>query len=159
LLELRAIKWHDASSFNVAYALCWQRITFYVGKAFAMRRTLIYATSLLCHALMACGSDTSSVAVSLNGCSAANAQTSLSISVADYVFTPACVKITAGSSLTFINRGPSAHTVTSDTGAPNTFDYTAFDPNAVLTVPFTNAGATGVHCDYHSQMKMTVIVQ
>lgn len=124
-----------------------------------MRQYVVYTTLFVCSCLVACGSDTSTVVASLNGCSAATAQTAVNISVQDYAFMPDCVKVAAGSSLTFVNRGPSAHTVTSDTGAPNTFDLTAFDPNASLTVPFDNKGANGVHCSYHAQMKMTVIVE
>lgn len=124
-----------------------------------MRYYFVFLALVGAAALTACGSDTSADDASLNGCSAATAQTALNITVQDYAFVPTCVKVAAGSSLTFQNRGAVSHTVTSDTGMPNTFDNTAFDPNASVTVPFANKGATGVHCSYHSQMKMTVIVE
>lgn len=110
-------------------------------------------------ALAACGSDTTThAAASRNGCSAENAVSANNITVQNFAFVPTCVKVAAGSSLTFINKSVSSHTVSSDTGAPNVFDNTAFDPNGVVTQTFGNAGATGVHCNYHAQMTMTVIV-
>jgi plastocyanin len=83
---------------------------------------------------------------------------SASVTIQDFTFTPATVTIKAGSTVRWTNNGPSAHTVTSDSGvwasgvlgAPGggggygggssggTFDFTFMQPG---TFPY--------HCSIH----------
>lgn len=132
---------------------------FCTRKVFAMQRYAICATLFLSPILASCGSDSSGAASSLDGCNADNAQLVTNVNVLDDYFLPTCAKVKAGSSLTFVNKGSIAHTVSSDAGAPNTFDEETFDPGDVVTIPFSQKGATGVHCNIHAQMKLSVIVE
>jgi plastocyanin len=89
---------------------------------------------------------------------------SVTITVQDFSYTPAAVTIKAGSTVLWVNSGPSAHTVTSDSGfwdsgtlaAPSSaMGSTAYGTVSSSTAggsfqrTFTQPGTFGYHCTIH----------
>jgi|SRR5579883_2541288 len=78
------------------------------------------------------------------------------------VFTPKVVTVTAGTVINFTNTGTAAHTATSDTGAPLTFDSGNLAPGASyqVTIPTGPAMIINYHCTYHQSLGMvgTIVV-
>jgi len=81
-------------------------------------------------------------------------RTVIIISRAD--FSPATLTIAVGSTVIWKNRGPVAHTVTSDDG---TFDSGDLPAGGTFRFTFTKSGTFPYVCDYHPYMKGTIIVQ
>jgi len=86
------------------------------------------------------------------------------ITVQDFSYTPAAITIKVGSTVLWVNNGPSAHTVTSDSGfwdsgalaAPSsTMGSTAYGTAGNSTAggsyqrTFTQPGTFGYHCTIH----------
>jgi plastocyanin len=92
-------------------------------------------------------------------CTAASATATSSIEMTGMEFNPACVKVAAGTTVTFTNNDPFAHTVTSDAGQPETFDSGLVSPGAKFTHTFASAETEAIHCSIHSNMHVTVIAQ
>jgi plastocyanin len=84
-----------------------------------------------------------------------------SVTVQDFSFNPACIVVPAGSAVTWTNSGMANHTVTSDTGAPVTFDSGALGSGGTFTFTFASPGTVNYHCTPHAGIGMvgTVIVQ
>jgi len=84
-----------------------------------------------------------------------------SVTVQDFSFDPACIVVQAGATVTWTNTGMPIHTVTSDTGAPVTFDSGALGSGGAFTFTFANPGTVNYHCIVHQSGGMvgTVIVQ
>jgi plastocyanin len=106
---------------------------------------LIVAVAALALTLGACSSSGSSKS---SGATAA-------ITVKDFAFTSTPVK--AGATVTVHNNGPSTHTVTADDG--KSFDKSV-DPgkDVTFTAP-AKAGTYKFHCNIHTQMHGTLVVQ
>lgn len=85
----------------------------------------------------------------------------MSVGVQDFSFNPACIVVPAGSAVTWTNSGMASHTVTSDTGAPVTFDSGALGSGGTFTFTFASPGTVNYHCTPHAGIGMvgTVIVQ
>ncbi len=98
-------------------------------------------------------------------CTLSSAVSATSVSASDangnYIFTPSCIKVSSGQTVTWTNTGAMIHTATSDSGAPVTFDSGNLSPGQTFAVTFTTPGTIGYHCIYHVSlgMKGTVIVQ
>lgn len=83
-----------------------------------------------------------------------------SITVRDFAFDPACITIAPGATVAWTNTGMPTHTVTSDTGAPVTFDSGALGTGGGFTQTFASPGTVNYHCTVHpSLMTGTIIVQ
>jgi plastocyanin len=82
------------------------------------------------------------------------------VAVEDFKFVPPCISVSAGSTVTWTNTGMPMHTVTSDTGAPATFNSGALGTGGTFTFTFPSAGTVNYHCIPHASigMKGTVIV-
>ncbi len=106
--------------------------------------------------LVGCGSSSGS-----SGCTASNAVATTSVTVKDFSFDPSCIKIAAGDTVTWTNTGVPQHTVTSDTGAPETFDSGSLGTGGTFQHTFTAAETVKYHCTVHVSMGMvgTVIAQ
>lgn len=91
-----------------------------------------------------------------------------SVTIADFMYTPSSVTIAKGGSVTWINNGPSIHTVVSDSTAGST----TFNSGQIIagnsatgaaagtfTVTFPTAGTYAYHCAIHPYMKGTVVVR
>ena len=71
-------------------------------------------------------------------------------------YAPKAFTAKAGQTVTWINRDPSAHTVTSTT---NLFDSGMFPSGGLWSHAFAQAGTYEYYCTLHTWMKGTVIVQ
>jgi plastocyanin len=89
--------------------------------------------------------------------SAPHAATSgTAISVANMAFNPATVTIPLGTTVTWTNTDPVAHTVTATGGA---FNSGHLNPGQSFSHTFTTAGTFDYQCTYHPYMKGTIVVQ
>ncbi len=77
------------------------------------------------------------------------------VAIANFAFNPASVTVAVGGLVTWTNSDSAAHTVTFDSG-PN---CGTLGSGATQTAQFTVAGTYPYHCQIHSSMKGTVVVQ
>ena len=105
---------------------------------------------------LACSSSTSSSSTSTNPC--ANSGAAATVSATDsFAFTPSSVTITVGQSVCWQNTGHQMHTVTDD--ATNGVRFSGNLPGGQTFVhTFTFGGSFSYHCNKHSNMTGTVIV-
>jgi plastocyanin len=98
---------------------------------------------------------------STGSCTVGNAVATSSVTVKDFSFDPSCIKILAGETVTWTNTGMASHTVTSDSGAPVSFDSHALGDSGTFSFTFNSAETVKYHCTPHESlgMKGTVIVQ
>jgi plastocyanin len=71
-------------------------------------------------------------------------------------FSPACIQVPAGTTVTFTNADGVTHTVTADDG---TYDSGNLAPTRAFTHLYATAGTSAYHCTIHAGMSGTVIVQ
>ncbi|MEA2527184.1 MAG: hypothetical protein QOF73_4411 [Thermomicrobiales bacterium] len=72
-----------------------------------------------------------------------------------FAFVPATIHISVGETVTWENYDDAPHTATGDNGE---FDSGRLDKGATFSHTFTSAGTFSYHCDYHPNMKATIIV-
>lgn len=84
------------------------------------------------------------------------AQSSASVTIENFAFTPPTITIKKGGTVTWINKDSMVHTATADGGDFDTGDITQ-NQSAALT--FDKAGTFSYICTYHPNMKGTVIVK
>ena len=75
---------------------------------------------------------------------------------ADWSYSPKELRVSAGTPVTFVNRGKEFHTVTSD-DAGRPFDI-SIDSNKSATRTFDKVGVFAYHCGVHPQMTGVVRV-
>lgn len=85
---------------------------------------------------------------------AASTSTS-SVTIRDFEFDPKDITVSVGTTVTWTNQGPTAHTATADDG---TFDTGNLVKGATGTYKFTKAGKYDYHCTPHPYMKASVTV-
>ena len=78
-----------------------------------------------------------------------------SVTIRDFEFDPKAITVDVGTTVTWTNEGPTAHTATADDG---TFDTGNLVKGASGSYKFTKAGTYNYHCTPHPQMKATVTV-
>jgi plastocyanin len=71
-------------------------------------------------------------------------------------FSPKTLAIPVGTTVTWKNSTPVAHTVTSDEGT--SFDSGIIPAGGSYKFTFTRAGSFAYHCNIHPYMKATIIV-
>jgi plastocyanin len=81
--------------------------------------------------------------------------TTTTVSIQDFFFSPANVNVAAGTTVTWVNDGNVAHTVTSDDGQ---FDSGVLMPGDSYTVVFNGRGTITYHCSIHPSMTGSVTV-
>jgi len=91
-------------------------------------------------------------------CSAATATATTSVTIQASAFTPRCILVAAGATVTFTNSDSVIHTVTMD-GVPAAYDSGNLSPAQSFQHLFSAAGTSTYHCTVHFGMKGTVIVQ
>jgi plastocyanin len=91
-------------------------------------------------------------------CSAATATATTSVSIRASAFTPACITVAPGATVTFTNSDSISHTVTAD-GVPAAYDSGDLAPSLTFQHLYAAAGTSSYHCNIHTGMKGTVIVQ
>jgi plastocyanin len=72
-------------------------------------------------------------------------------------FNPATITVSVGTTITWTNKDPNTHTVTS-TIAPSAFDSGAISSNGIWTKTFTAPGTYNYACTIHPTMTARVIV-
>ncbi len=72
-------------------------------------------------------------------------------------FNPASITISSGGSVTWTNKGGVAHTVTTKSGAPASFDK-SLNPSDTYTLSLTTTGTYNYTCTIHPWMAATVKV-
>ncbi len=78
------------------------------------------------------------------------------VTISGFAFSPATLTVKAGTTVTWTNNDPTAHTVTSDNGA---FDSGNVASNGAFSYTFASAGTFPYHCAIHASMKASVVVQ
>ncbi len=123
-------------------------------------RLVRVAFVVVCLSLATCSSDSKEKAP-LCGDGGATAVATSSVTVADFSFTPQCIQVPLGTTVNWTNTGMPIHTVTSDPGAPVTFDSGPLGENGVFTFTFNQVGVVDYHCTPHQNLGMvgTVIVR
>ena len=83
------------------------------------------------------------------------AASSQSVTISDFKFEPESISVSVGTTVTWTNDGPTAHTATADDG---TFDTGNLVKGASRSYKFEKAGTFKYHCTPHPGMKATVTV-
>jgi plastocyanin len=74
----------------------------------------------------------------------------------DFSFQPGSIDVTAGTSVTWTNDDPEAHTVTAD---DNSFDSKQMASGQTFSFTFQKAGTYKYHCSIHPSMVGQVVVK
>jgi plastocyanin len=79
------------------------------------------------------------------------------VNITNYLFSPATIKVSSGSTVTWTNIDNVHHTITMDSGSngPNSGDIGL---NQKYSFKFTKPGTYAYHCMIHPEMHGTVIV-
>jgi plastocyanin len=77
------------------------------------------------------------------------------VAIADFYFQPQSFSIAPGTTVTWVNNGPSQHTTTADGGA---WSSGPLNPGGTYAVLFNTAGTYTYHCAIHPQMTATIVV-
>jgi len=126
-----------------------------------MRQYLMAAAVVI--VVTACGSSQSTTASNTGGGGSAFA----SVTIQDLSFSPSTVTISAGTTVTWTNNGPSAHTATSDSGLWDSGQlsgpsdggaYGGGGSGGNYQHTFASAGTFTYHCANHTQMTGTITV-
>ena len=112
--------------------------------------------------LVGCGSsynsNSSNNSVTSTDCTTANAQGTSTVVMQSMAYSPVCVKVSQGATVTFVNQDSVAHTVTTDSGQPESFDSGTISSGTSFQHTFNTIGTIAIHCNFHSNMHLTVIV-
>lgn len=73
-------------------------------------------------------------------------------------FVPSSITVSAGTTITWINKDNITHTVTSDTGVTPSFNSGNIGSGGSYPHNFTTAGTYTYHCSIHPSMMGRVIV-
>jgi plastocyanin len=68
------------------------------------------------------------------------------VSIHDFAFSPSTITVKAGTTVTWTNNGPSAHTTTSDGGV---WDSGTLGTGGTFQFTFPQPGTFGYHCTLH----------
>jgi plastocyanin len=79
-----------------------------------------------------------------------------SVDIGDDFFNPSSLAVTAGTTVTWTNRGSRGHTVTGDQGA---FDSGTLNPGGTFSFTFKDKGTFNYHCGFHSGMTAKIVVE
>ena len=83
------------------------------------------------------------------------AATNHQVQISGFAFRPGTLTVTVGDTVTWTNADDSPHTVTAESGP---FDSGNIDEGGSYSFTFTKAGTYAYRCDYHSEMKATIVV-
>jgi plastocyanin len=78
------------------------------------------------------------------------------VTIENTAYSPADITVPAGTTVTWTNKDPIAHTVTSDTGL---FDSGEMSQGSTFSHTFNDKGTFAYHCNIHATMHGTVTVQ
>jgi plastocyanin len=92
----------------------------------------------------------------ISRCSKTASPTGNAVWMQNMAFTPSTLTVPVNTTVTWTNKDPMAHTVTSNSGL---FSSGNVNPNATYSFQFTTAGTYPYHCTIHPYMTGTIIVQ
>lgn len=95
------------------------------------------------------------IALVLFAASPAQPQSSLSVDIQNFAFSPATITVPVGTTITWTNRDSADHTVTSRSGV---FNSGTLSPNDTFSFTFNTPGTFDYFCRIHPSMTATVIV-
>jgi plastocyanin len=99
----------------------------------------------------------SSCSKSSNGYGVSNPPaTANTINLSGSSFSPSTLTVKAGTTITWNNNDNIAHTVTAD---DKSFDSGSLAAGKTFVKTFSTAGSFAYHCNFHSGMKGTIVVQ
>ena len=81
------------------------------------------------------------------------------ISITDFVFAPSTLTVKAGSPVTWVNQGNTAHQVVSDKSSAVQFSSNEMQRGYSYSFTFTKPGTYPYHCSIHPSMVGTIIVE
>ena len=126
-----------------------------VGVAFA----LLLALPLIGNAQGDSGTPDASPSASPGASPAASpAAGEVTIDIVDFAFEPASVTISLGTTVTWVNKGPTAHTTVAFDGGEKTWDSGIMEAGDTFSFTPTEAGTYDYICGLHPNMKATLIV-
>ena len=117
-----------------------------IVKSFALVTALVVPVGLLA----ACGSSSGKPAAS-----AAAVNTGATITIHNFMFSPATLTVKSGATVTVKNTDDTAHTVTALDGA---FDTGPIPGGKTATFTVAKAGTVKIHCNIHNYMTGTIQV-
>ncbi len=79
----------------------------------------------------------------------------MAITIQGFAFSPATITVPVGTKVTWTNKDPATHTVTSDSGA---FDSKNITTGGTFSFAFSQVGSFAYHCNIHPQMTATIVV-
>ncbi|GEM_PF-4664628 len=79
----------------------------------------------------------------------------MAITIQGFAFSPATITVPVGTKVTWTNKDPATHTVTSDTGL---FDSKNLTTGGTFSFTFSQAGSFAYHCNIHPRMTATIVV-
>ena len=91
-----------------------------------------------------------------NSSAAPPAAPDLAVTIENFRFVPATLKIAAGSSITWTNKDEDVHTVMDAGGA---FRSAALDEGQSFTFTFAKPGVYRIACSLHPQMSESIVVE
>lgn len=126
------------------------------GNDVVLMRPLLL-TALLGGALLAgCGSDDSATTTATPA-AAAPAQTTSSVAIEDFLYSPTPATVKAGTKITVPNADSAPHTLT-DSASERAFDSGTIKGGASGSVTFTTTGTFSYFCEFHPYMKGSITV-
>ncbi len=120
-----------------------------------MRHTILAALAAAA-LLVGCGGD-DATSTAGTASTPADATTSDTIKIADFIYDPDPVTVKAGQKITVTNEDDAPHTVTEE-GSSRSFDSDTVKGGASGSVTFDKAGTFKYFCVFHPTMKGTVTV-
>jgi plastocyanin len=121
----------------------------------ASKRLVLACSSLFAVLAMAgCGGSSNAAP----GCTVDTALAATSVTISGSAFSSNCIKVAAGTTVTFTNSDIITHTVTAD-GVPAAYDSGNLLPGQTYQHVYGAAGTSTYHCRIHIGMTGTVFVQ
>ncbi len=107
--------------------------------------------------LLSCGYDSTSP---YGGGGGGGGGATPNLTVRDFAFNPTPDTVSVGTTVTWSNQGPSAHTATSDAGSAETWDTGQLANGVSGSHQFMSAGKFTYHCTNHpTTMHGTIVVK
>jgi plastocyanin len=88
---------------------------------------------------------------------AAQAQTTHTVTIKNFAFSPADLTIAAGDTVTWVNEDRAAHSAWQDSG--DAFDTSLIRPGESASLTFSGAGSFSYRCRPHGNMRASVTIE
>ena len=115
-------------------------------------RRLVFAIGIMSVSMLAVP------AVLATGVTAAGAAPPVALSIKNFAFSPATLTVQAGTTVRVTNDDSVTHTFASDPGDAQSWDSGPINPGSSFSVTFAQPGRFGFHCNIHTFMTGTVVV-